>query len=50
MRVSAYVDAVVRQLPLRQEKEGWGPIVVEAGEQSTMTVDANTSFHDGAAR
>jgi hypothetical protein len=50
MRVSAYVDAVARQLPLRREKEGRGPIVVEAGERSTTTVDANTLFHDGAAR
>ncbi len=50
MRVSAYIDAVGRQLLLRREKEGQGPIIVEAGEQSTMTVDANTLFHDGAAR
>jgi hypothetical protein len=50
MRVSAYVDTVTCQLLLHQEKEGWGPIVVDAGEQSTTTVDANTLFHDGAAR
>ncbi len=50
MRVSAYVDAVVRQSPLRREKEGRGPIVIKAGEQSTTTVDANTLFNDGAAR
>jgi hypothetical protein len=50
MRVSAYVAAVTRQSPLHQEKEGRGPIVVEAGEQSTTTVDANTLFHHGAAR
>jgi hypothetical protein len=49
MRVSAYVDSVARQLPLRREKEGRGPIIVKAGEQSTMTVDANTLFHHGAA-
>jgi hypothetical protein len=50
MRVSAYVDVVARQLLLHREKEGWGPIVVEVGEQSTMTVDTNTLFHDGATR
>jgi hypothetical protein len=50
MRVSAYVDAVTRQLLLRRKKKGRGPIVVEAGEQTTTTVDANTLFHDGAAR
>ncbi len=50
VRVSAYVDAVARQLPLRREKEVRGPIVVKAGEQSTTTVDANTLFHHGAAR
>ncbi len=50
MRVSAYADAVTHQLPLRREKEGRGPIIVEAGEQSTTTVDTNTLFHHGAAR
>ncbi len=50
VRVSAYVNAVTRQSPLRWEKEGRGPIVVEAGERSTTTVEANTIFHDGAAR
>jgi hypothetical protein len=50
MRVSAYVDAVVHQLPLLWEEEGRRPIVIEAGEQSTTTVDANTLFHHGAAR
>jgi hypothetical protein len=50
MRVSTYVDAVARQSPLLREKEGWGPIIVKAGEQSTTTVDANTLFHHGAAR
>ncbi len=50
MRVSAYVDTVARQSPLRWEKEGQGPIVVKAREQSTTTVDANTLFHHGAAR
>jgi hypothetical protein len=50
VRVSAYVDAVARQSPLRQEREGWGPIIAKAGEQSITTVDANTLFHDGAAR
>jgi hypothetical protein len=48
--VSAYVDAITRQLPLLREKEGRGPIVVKAGEQSMTTVDANTLFHHGAAR
>jgi hypothetical protein len=48
--VSSYVNAIVRQLPLRREKEGRGPIVVKAGEQLTMTVDGNTLFHHGAAR
>ncbi len=38
MRVSAYVDAVACQLPLLREKEGRGPIAVEAGEGSTTTV------------
>ncbi len=50
MRVSAYIDAVACQSPLLQEKEGQGSIVVEAGEQLTTTVDANTLFHHGAAR
>jgi hypothetical protein len=50
VRVSAYVDAVASQSPLRREKEGQGPIIVEAGEQMTTTVDANTLFRDGAAR
>ncbi len=50
VRVSAYINAVAHQSPLRREKEGWEPIVVKAGEQSTMTVDANTLFHDDAAR
>ncbi len=50
MRMSAYVDAIARQLPLHQEKEGRRPIVIEAGERSTTTVDANTLFHHGAAR
>jgi hypothetical protein len=48
--VSAYVNTIAHQLPLRREKEGRGPIVVKPGEQSTTTVDANTLFHDGAAR
>jgi hypothetical protein len=50
VQVSAYADAVAHQSPLRWEKEGRGPIIVKAGEQSTTTVDANTLFHDGAAR
>ncbi len=50
VRVSAYIDTVTRQLLLRREKEGRGPIVIKAGEQSTTTVDANTLFHDGASR
>jgi hypothetical protein len=50
VRVSAYVDAAAHQLPLQQEKEGRGLIVVEAREQSTTTVDANTLFHHGTAR
>jgi hypothetical protein len=38
MQVSTNVDAIVYQLPSRQdEKEGWGPIVVEAGERFTST-------------
>ncbi len=41
---------LAHQSPLRREKEGRGPIVVKAREQSTTTVDANTLFHDGAAR
>ncbi len=50
LRVSAYVDAVAHQSLLRWEKEGQGPIVVKAGEQSMTTDDANTLFYDGAAR
>jgi hypothetical protein len=50
VRVSAYVNAIAHQSPLRGEKEGRGPIVIKAGEGSTMTVDANTLFHHGAAR
>ncbi len=50
VQVSGYIDAVARQLPLRREKEGRVPIVIRAGEQLMMTVDANTLFHDGAAR
>jgi hypothetical protein len=50
MRVSAYVNAVARQLSLHQEKEGRGPIVIKAGELLTTTVDANTLFYHGAAR
>jgi hypothetical protein len=37
MRVSADVDAVACQSPSCQEKEGRGPIVIEAGEQFTTT-------------
>jgi hypothetical protein len=48
--VSAYIDAVGHQSPLRWEKVGRGPIVIEAGEQSTTTVGANNLFHHGAAR
>jgi hypothetical protein len=45
--VSTNVDAVARQLPSRQEKKGWGPIVVKAGEQ-LMTIDNDaTSKNDG---
>ncbi len=36
MRVSTNVDAVACQLPSHQEKEGWGPIIIEAGEQLMM--------------
>jgi hypothetical protein len=50
MQMFAYVNAVARQSQLRWKKEGRGPIVVKAGEQSTTTVDANTLFHHGAAR
>ncbi len=50
VRVSAYIDAVAHQLPLRRETEGRVPIVVRAREQLTTTVDATTLFHDGAAR
>ncbi len=50
VRVFAYINTVAHQSPLLREKEGWGPIVVEAGEQSTTTVGANTLFHHGAAR
>ncbi len=34
MQVFADIDTVERQLPSSQEKEGRGPIVIEAGEQS----------------
>jgi hypothetical protein len=37
MQVSADVDAIAHQLPSRREKEGRGPIIIEAGEKSTMT-------------
>jgi hypothetical protein len=38
MQVSTDVDAIACQLPLHQEKEGRGPIVIEAREQfTTMT-------------
>jgi hypothetical protein len=50
VQVYAYVDAVARQLPLCQEKEGRGLIVIKDREQSTMTVDDNTLFHHGADR
>ncbi len=50
VQVYAYINAVARQSPLRWEKEGGGPIIVEAREQSTTTVDANILFHHGAAR
>ncbi len=50
VQVSAYVNAIVHQSPLRREKEGRGHIIIKAREQSTMTVDANTLFHHGAAR
>ncbi len=38
VRVSANINAIACQLQSRQEKEGQGPIIIEAGEQSsTMT-------------
>jgi hypothetical protein len=34
--MSAYINTIVRQSPMRREKEGRVPIVVKAGERSTQ--------------